>query len=258
MGASVTTGRGANPPGSTYNSRSQRCRVRTSWTSTRGCAIWPTPPPPSAELDLVITVDTAVAHLAGALGKPVWVLLPHVPDWRWMLGRDDSPWYPTMRLFRQPAVNAWEPAIASVARELSSSVRSGTPSSAAVKHARRPRRRRGGRGDFLADRHVHGLGHVRPPPRACAAALVRRGAGAREAPMLQGIGPLAERRVREMRRASTLADRSSTIRLTALGNHVRGAPRIGGRPGRAERRRDLLRGHRARRRSARPRALVRR
>ena len=52
-------------------------------------------------LDLVITVDTAIAHLAGALGVPVWVALSAIPDWRWQLGRDDSPWYPSMRLFRQ-------------------------------------------------------------------------------------------------------------------------------------------------------------
>ena len=60
------------------------------------------------QLDLVITVDTSMAHLAGALGVPVWTLLPWVPDWRWLLDRDDSPWYPTMRLFRQPAAGGWD------------------------------------------------------------------------------------------------------------------------------------------------------
>jgi Glycosyltransferase family 9 (heptosyltransferase) len=60
-----------------------------------------------ATLDLVITSDSAVAHLAGALGRPVWVLLSSVADWRWHLDRDDSPWYPTARLFRQPIAGDW-------------------------------------------------------------------------------------------------------------------------------------------------------
>ena len=67
-----------------------------------------------AALDLVITVDTSIAHLAGALGKPVWILLPFVPDWRWLLDRDDSPWYPTARLFRQSRRGDWADVIARV------------------------------------------------------------------------------------------------------------------------------------------------
>jgi ADP-heptose:LPS heptosyltransferase len=69
-------------------------------------------------LDLIITIDTGVAHLAGAMGKPTWVLLPFVPDWRWLMDRADSPWYPTMRLFRQPRLGDWQPPIDQVAAQL--------------------------------------------------------------------------------------------------------------------------------------------
>ena len=69
-------------------------------------------------LDLVITIDTAIAHLAGALGRPAWVLLPFIPDWRWQLGRDDSPWYPSLRLFRQPTWEDWDAVFGDVARAL--------------------------------------------------------------------------------------------------------------------------------------------
>jgi len=71
-----------------------------------------------AELDLVISVDTAVAHLAGAMGKPVWILLPFHPDFRWLRDREDSPWYPTARLFRQRQDGLWDDVIARVAQEL--------------------------------------------------------------------------------------------------------------------------------------------
>jgi ADP-heptose:LPS heptosyltransferase len=69
-------------------------------------------------LDLVICVDTAVAHLAGALGKPVWLLLPFGPDWRWLLARADSPWYPTMRIFRQTRADDWQGPMQEISREL--------------------------------------------------------------------------------------------------------------------------------------------
>ncbi|MHC4532634.1 MAG: tetratricopeptide repeat protein [Planctomycetota bacterium] len=69
-------------------------------------------------LDMVISVDTSVLHLAGAMGKPAWALLPFSPDWRWMLDRMDSPWYPTMKLFRQKKWGQWEPVVQDIAEEL--------------------------------------------------------------------------------------------------------------------------------------------
>lgn len=70
------------------------------------------------EMDLVISVDTSVAHLAGTLGIPVWILLPFSPDWRWLLSRDDSPWYPSARLYRQPAPGDWDAVLRRVARDI--------------------------------------------------------------------------------------------------------------------------------------------
>ena len=61
-----------------------------------------------ASLDLIISTSNTAVHVAGALGKPVWNLLSSVPDWRWMIGRQDSPWYPTMKLFRQQQINDWD------------------------------------------------------------------------------------------------------------------------------------------------------
>ena len=71
-------------------------------------------------LDLIITSDTSIAHLAGALGRSTWVALKYVPDWRWLLDREDSPWYPTMRLFRQSERDNWQPVFANMERELRS------------------------------------------------------------------------------------------------------------------------------------------
>jgi|HubBroStandDraft_1064217.scaffolds.fasta_scaffold00033_16 tetratricopeptide (TPR) repeat protein len=78
-------------------------------------------------LDLVISVDTAVAHLAGGLGKSVWLLNRRIPDWRWLLDREDSPWYPTLRLFRQPRHGDWDSVVARVAEGLAAFVGEGRP-----------------------------------------------------------------------------------------------------------------------------------
>jgi hypothetical protein len=81
------------------------------------------------DLDLMISIDSLPAHLAGALGVPVWTLLHKEADWRWLEGRSDSPWYPTMRLFRQARPGEWPPVVAAVAKELATftSARSTTP-----------------------------------------------------------------------------------------------------------------------------------
>ena len=70
-------------------------------------------------LDLIISSDTAMAHLAGALGRPVWIALKHVPDWRWMMDRTDTPWYPSARLFRQQRRDDWDEVFMRMASELS-------------------------------------------------------------------------------------------------------------------------------------------
>jgi ADP-heptose:LPS heptosyltransferase len=78
-------------------------------------------------LDLVISIDSMPAHLAGALGRPTWTLLHHDADWRWMEGRDSTPWYPTMRLFRQPRAGDWRSVIARVGSALARLARNRGP-----------------------------------------------------------------------------------------------------------------------------------
>jgi ADP-heptose:LPS heptosyltransferase len=76
-----------------------------------------------AQLDLIISVDTAVVHLAGALGREVWTLLPFTSDWRWLADRDDSPWYPSMRLFRQDKPDDWDGIFRKVTAALSEKIK---------------------------------------------------------------------------------------------------------------------------------------
>ena len=198
-----------------------------------------------AALDLVITVDTAVAHLAGALGKPVWVLLSHLPDWRWMLERDDSPWYPSMRLVRQPVPGDWEPAVTAIARALADVAR-GAPVAAAAPRVATTR-------DSGA-----GLPAVAPvaPQAPQASATERRAveiswpvglssgwgtygmhlalALARSAraepvltaaPVLEGATPLAAREIAGIARTVRQRARGAQVRLEGLGNgFVAGMP----------------------------------
>jgi hypothetical protein len=77
-----------------------------------------------SHLDLVISIDTSVSHLAGALGRPLWILLHHVPCWRYLLDRTDSPWYPTARLFRQSETREWQTVVDQVCSELRSFISS--------------------------------------------------------------------------------------------------------------------------------------
>jgi hypothetical protein len=86
-------------------------------------------------LDLIVTSDTAVAHLAGALGRPVWIALRHVPDWRWMLDCEDSPWYPTARLFRQRRTGDWNEVFERMTRELAQAVGGNSPSASPTRRA---------------------------------------------------------------------------------------------------------------------------
>jgi len=92
-----------------------------------------------AELDLIVTVDTAVAHLAGGLALPVWTLLPFVPDWRWGLEGETTPWYPTMRLFRQPVLGDWEAVISKVTRALTGAAKRGVELETRVENPHKPR-----------------------------------------------------------------------------------------------------------------------
>ena len=83
-------------------------------------------------LDLVVSADTAVAHLAGAMARPVFILVPFAPDFRWMLDREDTPWYPTAKLFRQPTIGDWDSVLDRVRGELSLRLEARRPSPAAL------------------------------------------------------------------------------------------------------------------------------
>ncbi|MHB1310471.1 MAG: tetratricopeptide repeat protein [Gemmatimonadaceae bacterium] len=196
-------------------------------------------------LELVITVDTSVAHLAGALGKPVWVLLPRVACWRYLLDRDDSVWYPTMRIFRQAEPNAWAAPVDAVAAALAAAARARkvvvppgasprlpatAPATAPASGTARVHERTGARAakrrlieidwpiGLTSGWGTYGL-HL--------ALALRRSARAEPvlaaAPTLQGVSPLVEREVRAMAWVMPQGRAADAIHLTALGNQVMGA-----------------------------------
>lgn len=103
--ADVTGKEAAAPANDSWPELTDLTRLFSDFNDTAACI---------NELDLVVTVDTSVAHLAASLGKPVWMLTSYVPDWRWLLEREDSPWYPSLRLFRQPQRGEWESVLSEV------------------------------------------------------------------------------------------------------------------------------------------------
>ncbi|MBI1809675.1 MAG: tetratricopeptide repeat protein [Gemmatimonadetes bacterium] len=183
-----------------------------------------------AALDLVITVDTAIAHLAGALGKPVWTLLPLVPDWRWMRDGETSPWYPSMRLFRQRERNAWGPVVGEVIQSLASFRAEAAPQPASAHAVPSPApganaaeqtgdRRRIGEIEWQAGLTsgwgTYGLHLALALHRSDRAEPVLL-----EAPVLAGLNPLVERRLRKTLRLTPAARVPSAIRLTGMGNYL--------------------------------------
>ena len=132
-----------------------------------------------SQLDLVICVDTAVAHLAGALGKPVWLLVAQPADFRWLEGREDSPWYPTMRLFRQSERGDWDEVIERVKEALQARVRGGTPAVASVQHTQRAAAAAGIDAGGIAGRASTGLERGGGDPGGDCAISAGRGVGGR-------------------------------------------------------------------------------
>jgi tetratricopeptide (TPR) repeat protein len=175
-----------------------------------------------APLDLVITVDTAVAHLAGALGKPVWVLLPWVTDWRWLIGREDNPWYPTMRLFRQRQGEAWSDVVVRLASELAAAAQGDRSRLAPFQAA--GERRAAVAADILATEAARALQQSVAPPPAPSAEPNAAEAAHRLALAAHQSGRLGEA-IEHLRRAVAIDDRVALYHANLGEMH-----RLSGRP----------------------------